>query len=154
MRKKMALIIVVLTALLAGCGRQASQVQETVSGEQLKERLLALGDNATISSDEDMEALWNYLGNNVPIRDDAGKLKWQMTDNCYLTILEGRAAIKLVDEDITYLKFVTTIDCPTYVHDFDISFIVSKESDKYEMGTYTNENATRWFLGRASKAAN
>lgn len=159
MLKKMAQVIaVVLMVVLMLIGaKQASdekkepeEVGKQMSqSEQLKDRLLTLGDNATISSDEDMEALWTYFVNNDPIRDIVGNPKWQIAENCYLTILEGRGAIKLADGDITIiLKFTTTIDCPKSVEESDISLIVCKSSKQYDIGTYTDKNSKRWILGK------
>lgn len=158
MLKKLARIIavVLMGVLMLICAKLASDGQsqpdeageQLSQGEQLKARLLSLGDNATISSNEDMEVLWDYLSSNQPLRDVLNKPRWQVTDNCYLTIMEGRGAIKLVEDNVTVtLKFITTIDCPINVNEADISFIVSKVSDTYDMGTYTGE--TRWFLGES-----
>ena len=145
------IITAVLMVLLTGCGWQLSEVQKPLETEMsLKDQLLSLGNNATISSNKEMVALWDYLNNNEPLKDILGKPKWQIADNCYLTIVEGRGAIRLVEDDITVtLKFITTIDCPVDVKESDISFIVSKVSDTYEMGTYTDGNTTRWFLGKS-----
>lgn len=136
--KKLTLTILALTTLLllTACGNAEQQSP----GEQLRNRLMSLGNEAKISSQKDMEAIWNFMDSNKPL-DDEG-LHWKLTDECTLNIIGGRNLISLVEgENITYLTFITTIDCPKDVSWDDVSHITPR-------GTYTNNCSTVWFLGK------
>lgn len=152
MRKMALLFLATLTtmALFTACGqkeqteeRQQVVIDENLSpGEQLRQRLLNLGNDTQISSNEDMEALWNFLNSNSPT--DEERTNWELTQDCSLTIMAGRSLIKLVEgENITYISFVATIDCPQDIAGY-ITFISPK-------GTYTSDNSKRWYLGRETE---
>ena len=154
-RITLTLLIMTLALVLTACGKteQSSEVETTSQqfvqdeslspGEQLKERLLFLGDDATISSEDDKEALWDFLSNNRSEGNE--ELRWKLTDRCYLTIIGGRNIIQLVDDGLTsYYYFDTTIDCPTDVTMDEVSFISPR-------GTYTSDNSKRWTFGRETE---
>lgn len=146
------------TLLLTACGQIERTHEEGViqqelkllyedlsQGEKLRLRLLALGDDALISSEEDLQALWDYLNDNPSLGGIDKGLKWQIAENCYLEIIGGRGLLKLKDGDeINYYSFITTIDCPTEITEEFISFIS-------EEGTYTNNNSEIWFFGKKTE---